>query len=68
MRTVFVVRVLGERDLAPEIGREERVRFRDLQEAIKHGVFGPNVRHALTAANVAFKKLPIVAVEPFDCV
>ncbi len=68
VRTVLVVGELRQRDLAPEIGREERVRFRDLHKH-KSAITSRLVRMAaLTAAKVAFKKLPIVAVEPFDCV
>ena len=67
MRAVLVVRELGQRNLAPEIGGKESVGFCDLDtnENLK------NRRGAvqlLTAAKVAFKKLPIVAVEPLDWV
>ena len=67
VRAVLVVRELGERDLAPEVGGEESVGLRDLctrQPPAKCN----DLREMLTAAKVAFKKLPIVAVEPFDCV
>ena len=67
---MLVVRVLGERDLAPEIGREVRVRFRDLRANDLSATVSTQEkkRRIRTAAKVAFKKLPIVAVEPFDCV
>lgn len=68
VRAVLVVGELGQGDLAPEIGREECVRFRDLHKVNEYAACDPSTRDVLTAAKVAFKKLPIVAVEPFDCV
>ena len=69
MRAVLVVRELGERDLAPEVGGEEGVGLRDLRAYVRQlPAKITKSRRTLTAAKVAFKKLPIVAVEPFDCV
>ena len=71
MRTVLVVGELGEGDVTPEVGGEERVCFRNLNAGANMSVRLYRVdtnATALTAAKVAFKKLPIVAVEPLDCV
>lgn len=68
VRTVLVVRQLRQGDLAPQIGCEESVCFGDLQEGVISIASRSHVDKIRTAANVAFKKLPIVAVEPFDCV
>ena len=65
---MLVERIFGQRDLAPEVGREERVRFCELQEQIFSKILRKDRGLRLTASKVAFKKLPIVAVEPLDCV
>ena len=63
---MLVVRVLRDRYLTPEVWSEEGICFCDLHSdsAYKNS----KASEAHTAAKVAFKKLPIVAVEPFDCV
>jgi len=61
---VFIEGVLRHRDFTPEVRSEVGVSFGDLCKSMRYGeIIG--VRKARTAANVAFKKLPIVAVEPF---
>ena len=63
---MFIVREFRERDLTPEIRCKERIRLCDLSICQKN--MDDSQFRAHTAAKVAFKKLPIVAVEPFDCV
>ena len=55
-------------DLAPEIGCKEGVSFCDLQTTRISRDTPNDVFERRTATKVAFKKLPIVAVEPLDCV
>ena len=68
VRAVLVVRDLRQRDLPPEVGSEERVRFCELQTHCLSEILRVDCKKTLTASKVAFKKLPIVAVEPLDCV
>ena len=63
---VLVVRQVRQRNLAPEIRSEESVCFGELENMSVNKYFLRLEVH--TAANVAFKKLPIVAVEPLDWV
>lgn len=67
---VLVVRELRGRDLSPEIGGEECVCFGNLYvELIRiRGNLRRRGRGVRTATKVAFKKLPMVAVEPLDWV
>lgn len=66
VRAVLIIRRLRERDLAPQIRSEECIRLRDLKKKRECEKKAYSERH--TAAKVAFKKLPIVAVLPLDCV
>ncbi len=72
MSAVLVVRELRGRDLSPEIGGEECVCFGNL--CAKQSIRISGIREerselgVRTATKVAFKKLPIVAVEPLDWV
>lgn len=71
MCAVLVVRGLRYGDLAPEIGCKEGVCFCDLKDtSIKYVnmiIYQIN-GGGRTATKVAFKKLPMVAVLPLDCV
>ena len=65
---VLVVRKLGGGNLSPEIGGKESVCFGNLLADIISISNQRQYKVLRTATKVAFKKLPMVAVEPLDCV
>ena len=68
VRAVLVVGQLREGDLAPEVGGEEGIGFCDLERESNEKMKYRGCKRELTASKIAFKKLPIVAAEPLDCV